>query len=102
MLYKRVKIFAVIFTLTLLSHSAFSQQDALYSQYMFNQFTINPAYAGTRNSMSGVLLYRSQWVGMSDAPKTVNLSIHSPFRGKKMALGFNLITDELGPIDLML
>ena len=98
MLYKRVKIFAIIFTITLLSQSILSQQDALYSQYMFNQFTINPAYAGTRNSMSGVLLYRSQWIGMSDAPKTVNLSIHSPFRGKKMALGFNLITDELGPI----
>ena len=95
--YKRVKILVSILILNLLSQSVLSQQDALYSQYMFNQFTINPAYAGTRNSMSGVLLYRSQWVGMSDAPKTVNLSIHSPFRGKKMALGFNLITDELGP-----
>lgn len=74
-----------------------AQQDALYSQYMFNQFTINPAYAGTRNSFSSVLLFRNQWSGLSGAPNTLNFSVHAPFSGKKMALGLNFIADEIGP-----
>lgn len=64
---------------------------------MFNQFTINPAYAGSRDALSTVLLYRSQWTGLEDAPKTVNVSAHSPFHRKNMALGINFMMDELGP-----
>ena len=64
---------------------------------MFNQFTINPAYAGSRDALSSVLLYRSQWTGLEDAPKTVNVSAHSPFHRKNMALGVNFMMDELGP-----
>lgn len=74
-----------------------AQSDALYSQYMFNQFTINPAYAGSRDALSSVLLYRSQWVGLEGAPNTVNLSAHSPFKAKNMALGVNVVLDEIGP-----
>ncbi len=74
-----------------------AQSDALYSQYMFNQFTINPAYAGSRDALSGVLLYRTQWVGLDGAPNTVNLSAHSPFKSKNMALGVNIVLDEIGP-----
>ena len=62
---------------------SFSQQDALYSQYMFNQFTINPAYAGSRESFSSVLLYRNQWTGLDGAPSTLNFSMHSPFSDQK-------------------
>ncbi len=89
------KILVILFLFS--SGYSFSQQDALYSQYMFNQFTINPAYAGSRNSLSGVLLYRNQWVGLKGAPNTMNFSIHSPFSRKKMALGLNFIVDEIGP-----
>ncbi len=87
----------LILFLVLLLNSANAQQDALYSQYIFNQFTINPAYAGTRNSLSSVLLYRNQWVGLDGSPSTMNFSIHSPFAGRKMALGLNFILDEIGP-----
>ena len=72
-----------------------AQSDALYSQYMFNQFTINPGYAGSRDALSCVLLYRSQWVGLDGAPNTVNISAHSPFKGKNMALGMNIVLDEI-------
>jgi len=87
----------LILLLLLLTTNVNAQQDALYSQYMFNQFTINPAYAGSRNSLSSVLLYRSQWVGLDGAPNTMNFSIHSPFSGRNMALGMNFIIDEIGP-----
>lgn len=76
---------------------ASAQQDALYSQYMFNQFAINPAYAGSREAISMVLLHRSQWVGLDGAPQTTSLAVHSKLKGKKAALGFNMYSDRMGP-----
>jgi type IX secretion system PorP/SprF family membrane protein len=76
---------------------AHAQQDALYSQYMFNPFAINPAYAGSRDALSAVLLHRSQWVGMDGAPRTSSLAVHGKLKGKKVALGFNAFSDRLGP-----
>jgi len=73
------------------------QQDALFSQYMFNPLAINPGYAGTRSSISGVLLARQQWVGIDGAPKTGSFAIHSPFKGKNFSLGFNGFAESIGP-----
>ena len=74
-----------------------AQQDAIYSQYSFNPLIINPAYAGTRNSFSAVLLNRSQWVGINGAPTTQSFSVHSPVNHTKLAFGFNMSYDQLGP-----
>ena len=94
----KIKHFWLVLSITLISSfSIKAQSDALYSQYMFNQFTINPAYAGSRDALSAVLLYRTQWVGLEGAPNTVNLSAHSPFQAKNMALGVNVVLDEIGP-----
>ena len=41
----------------------YGQQDAQYTQYMYNPLSVNPAYAGTRDILSIIGLYRSQWVG---------------------------------------
>ncbi len=80
-----------------LSLPVFGQQDAIYSQYSFNPLVINPAYAGSRNSISAVLLHRSQWVGLEGAPVTQTLAIHSPINRTKLALGLNLGHDAIGP-----
>lgn len=74
-----------------------AQQDAMYSQYMFNPFAVNPAYAGSRSSLSGVILGRKQWAGINGAPTTGTFALHSPFKGKNFALGFNAIMDKIGP-----
>jgi len=74
-----------------------AQQDAIYSQYMFNPFAINPAYAGTRNSMSAVILHRSQWVGIEGAPVTQTATVHAPVNKYNIAWGINLAHDKLGP-----
>jgi type IX secretion system PorP/SprF family membrane protein len=76
----------------------FAQQDALFSQYMFNKLVINPAYTGTRDALSIALVGRQQWVGMDGAPKTVTFSIHSPLRNEKIGLGLYGYTDVLGPL----
>ncbi len=91
------KLFLGLIAIVGLMSEAKAQQDALYSQYMFNPFAINPAYAGSRSSMSGVLLARKQWAGIDGAPTTGSFALHSPFKGKNFALGFNGVYDKIGP-----
>ncbi|HLP13709.1 MAG TPA: type IX secretion system membrane protein PorP/SprF [Flavobacteriales bacterium] len=74
-----------------------AQQVAIYSQYMFNPFMINPAYAGSRDALSGVLLFRQQWVGIEGAPATQTFSMHSGIGQTKLAAGINVINDVVGP-----
>jgi len=75
-----------------------AQQDAQYTQYMYNTMSVNPAYAGSREVLSVVGLYRTQWVGLDGAPKTQTLSIHSPIgSSEKLGLGLSIVNDEIGP-----
>jgi type IX secretion system PorP/SprF family membrane protein len=78
--------------------TAFAQQDPQYSQYMFNQIGINPAYAGTRNALSANLFYRSQWTGLQGAPNTEVFNLHTPALGGKLGLGLQFVGDQLGPV----
>jgi len=71
-----------------------AQQDAQYTQYMYNTLSINPAYTGSRDLLSITGLYRTQWVGLEGAPKTATLSAHSPI-SDKMGLGLNIVTDDI-------
>lgn len=73
-----------------------AQQLPQFTQYMFNTISINPAYAGSRETLSVVGLHRSQWVGLEGAPTTQTLSIHAPLRNEKVGLGLSFINDELG------
>jgi type IX secretion system PorP/SprF family membrane protein len=74
-----------------------AQQDPHYTQYMYNLSVVNPAYAGSKENMSGGLLYRKQWVEIEDAPTTGTFFIHSPV-GKNVGLGISAITDKIGPV----
>lgn len=73
----------------------FGQQDAQYTQYMYNTLAINPAYAGSRGGLSLAGLYRSQWVGLDGAPVTQTLNAHSPL-GERVGLGLSIINDNIG------
>lgn len=75
----------------------FAQQDPQYSQYMFNQLAINPAYAGSKEALSAAVFLRDQWTGIDGAPKTETFTIHGPMRKKKVGLGFTVIGDQIGP-----
>ena len=76
--------------------TAFAQQLPQFTQYMFNTISINPAYAGSRETLSVVGLHRSQWVGLEGGPETQTLSVHTPLRNDKIGLGLSFINDELG------
>jgi type IX secretion system PorP/SprF family membrane protein len=73
-----------------------AQQEAQFTQYMYNTVVINPAYAGTRNVLSINGIHRAQWIGLEGAPKTQTLSIHSPM-GERIGMGINILQDEIGP-----
>lgn len=92
---KAIKFNIIVFVLLNCS-LAFAQQLPQFSQYMFNTISINPAYAGSRETISVVGLHRSQWVGIQGAPATQTLSIHAPMRNEKVGLGLSVINDELG------
>lgn len=89
----RILWFAV---LLLVANKAAGQQDAMYSQYMFNALAINPAYAGSRNVISATGLYRSQWSGMAGAPKTTTFTIDGTVLNKRVGLGLQVLNDKLG------
>jgi len=72
-----------------------AQQDAQYTQYMYNTLSINPAYAGSRGVLSITALYRAQWLGLDGAPTTQTLNFHSP-AGKRVGVGLSVINDEIG------
>lgn len=89
-------IFAVV-CIIVGSLKAFAQQDSHYTQYMYNQSILNPAYAGINDYMSTGILYRSQWLGMDGAPKTATAFLHTPV-AKNLGVGLSFVNDNIGPV----
>jgi len=75
---------------------AFAQQTPMYTQYNFNMQTINPAYAGTWESMGYLVLGRYQWLGMEGAPTTYTFSVQSPVKNQNIAWGVDVVADKIG------
>jgi type IX secretion system PorP/SprF family membrane protein len=93
---KRV-LFLFAITMTMFSTSSYGQQDPQYTHYMYNMNVVNPAYAGSRETLSIGLLGRTQWVGIDGAPQTLTANIHAPI-GRNLGLGLSVIVDEIGPV----
>ncbi|NKI30702.1 PorP/SprF family type IX secretion system membrane protein [Croceivirga thetidis] len=81
--------------LLLFAGELFAQQDAQYTQYMYNTLAINPAYAGSRGVLSVAGLHRSQWIGLDGAPSTQTFNLHAPI-SEKMGAGLSIVNDEIG------
>jgi type IX secretion system PorP/SprF family membrane protein len=91
--------FTFIGLLFLLISSVYAQQEAQYSQYMYNTISVNPAYAGSRNVLSVLALHRSQWVGFDGAPTTSTFSINTPIPETNIGLGISAVSDRIGPTE---
>ncbi|MGL2988551.1 PorP/SprF family type IX secretion system membrane protein [Flavobacterium sp. RSSA_27] len=87
-------IYSLFILLTLISYG---QQDAQFTQYMYNTININPAYAGSRGAMSVFAIHRTQWVGLDGAPTTNAFSMNTPLNNSNLGLGISFINDEIGP-----
>ena len=74
---------------------AFAQQDAMFTQYMFNEVTINPAYAGSHDLISMTGLVRQQWLGIEGAPSTQSFNAHTPLRNERLGVGLSIMNDKI-------
>ena len=73
-----------------------AQQSPQFTQFMFNNLVINPAYAGAEEAPSITLLSRNQWTGVEKAPSTQSFSAHTLVKRKKLGLGLTVIRDQIG------
>lgn len=87
----------LLVTLLMVSGSVVAQQDAQYTQYMYNTVSVNPAYAGSRGHLSIAGLYRAQWVGLEGAPETQTLNLHTPIGYRGAGIGLSFVNDLIGP-----
>jgi len=92
---KKITIF-LAFSFLLFFNETKAQQDPQYTQYMYNMNVVNPAYAGSRGTLSLGLLGRTQWTSVDGAPKTFTFDAHAPV-GEKVGVGLSIISDEIGP-----
>lgn len=93
-------IYYAVFVLVIFlsSSKTYAQQETMYTQYMSNVLSVNPAYAGSNDMLSMNAVSRNQWVGFSNAPETQTFSIHSPITKYNMGLGLTFMKDKIGPI----
>jgi type IX secretion system PorP/SprF family membrane protein len=74
-----------------------AQKEPQYTQYMYNIGSFNPAYVGTVETPDITGLYRVQWSGIPGAPRTMRFGVNLPLANEKNGLGFNVVSDQLGP-----
>ena len=96
---------ALVLTFPVVSGQA--QQQAMYTQYMFNGLVLNPAYAGSQETFTATGILRRQWVGIQGAPETQTFSAHSPLDdlrnsrrpGNPVSLGLTVFNDRIAVTD---
>lgn len=84
-------LFAGLFT-----WEAFGQQAPQYTQYIYNELVINPAYSGSKGILNINATYRNQWTGLEGAPTTQTISVDGPTRNSQIGWGTHLINDIAG------
>ncbi len=91
-----IRLFALAFC-TLLVNDIQAQREPQYTQYMYNIGSFNPAYVGSVESPDISALYRAQWISIPGAPRTIRFGANVPLANEKNGIGFNAISDQLGP-----
>jgi type IX secretion system PorP/SprF family membrane protein len=89
----------LIYTFALLLGSLVSlkaQQEAQFTQFMYNKLYLNPAYSGARGVPSLTAIYRSQWVGFEGAPQSILASFNGPFLAKRVGVGATISHTKIG------
>ena len=85
--------------------SAFAQQDPLFTQYMFNNLYMTPAYAGVDGVTRITAVHRQQWLGYQSsfgdggAPTTQMVTFNTPIYKLRSGFGAYVVNDRLGPVN---
>lgn len=81
--------------LLLLTAIVVAQEEVVISQYIHNQYAINPAFGGSRNCFTVYGAYKQQWMGVEEAPSQQIFALHSPLKNNHLALGLKLINSKI-------
>ena len=73
------------------------QQDAQFTQFIFNKLAYNPAYAGSQGGPAFTALHRKQWAGLEGAPSTQSVNFHLPVLDDRVGIGLSILSDKIGP-----
>ncbi|WP_026472960.1 PorP/SprF family type IX secretion system membrane protein [Alkaliflexus imshenetskii] len=73
-----------------------AQNQYQFNHYIANQGLLNPAYNGTRDIISGLMIHRSQWIGLDGAPMNQALNVHGPIEDTNVGVGLALVNDRIG------
>ena len=76
--------------------SVYSQQDPMYSMYLFDKMLINPAFTGSSGWAVATAKHRDQYMGLSGRPSTQTFNFHAPIQKKNIGLGIKIVNDNLG------
>ena len=76
--------------------SAAAQQLPLFSQYSFNRFGFNPAYAGNKNRVEAIVTHRNHMLNFPGAPTTQQFTVSAPWQAKYMGFGLRVLNDKIG------
>lgn len=90
-------LFLFLFLISALAVNA--QEIERYTQYLYNPMSINPAFAGSRGTTSFYSSYRTQWVGVEGAPKTIMVSANGTAKNENVGWGLSAQSDKIGPSD---
>ena len=74
-----------------------AQQLPQYSQYLINDYVLNPGITGSKDYFEAKTNHRFQWIGLTDAPRTFIMSMHGPVKVENLGVGGYLFTDVTGP-----
>lgn len=89
--------YIALFILVLVGASLQAQQVQQFTQYQFAGLSFNPAFAGADGYYNVTAIHRTQWTGITDAPRTYMMSLDAPGKSGKMGYGGTLFTDVAGP-----
>ncbi len=95
MMSQLLKIFT-FYTFLCYCQQAISQQEPMFTQYMFTKEVYNPASIYANKTLNVGVLHRSQWLGIDGAPETQFLKITSPIQNQKATIGLTVVNDKIG------
>ncbi|GAB3272460.1 hypothetical protein GCM10027347_44120 [Larkinella harenae] len=94
-------VWKTVLTLALITafkQTAWAQREVLYSQYLTNPLTINPAYTGSRESLTMTAIFRRKWLALRGPGFGVTQSFGADgaVGGGKVGIGLQALNDRMG------
>ncbi len=91
-----MRVVKYILVILFFANSLVGQHSSLTSNYLFNTFAINPAYAGQKKALDVTMVYRKQWAGFNGTPQNFSLLSSMEIKPKNLSVGLQFDNDKIG------